>query len=749
MHKFRRSFFSTVLLVTAALPSNGQSSAIEGSVADPSGRPIRGARVECSGATVFTSLDGQFRFPGVSRCDATVSSQGFEPRQLEMAAGVPVRVDLAIVGVVERVVVTATRNETTMEEAGVAASVVTGRDLGLRGFPMVAETLRDLPGVHVSTNGRTGALTSVYTRGSQRTGTMVLIDGMPVNDPGGEFNFGHLTSGDIERVEVVRGPESALFGAEASAGVVQLFTRRGDPERVVPRGTLLYERGSFQTDRWMAGLTGGSGGRLDYSLHAEQLHTAGEFANDFYRNTAGSANAGFRIAANTQLRGVFRGGDSTTGVPGQVGFGLVDRDAFETNRDSTLSLRLDDARGSRYLQQVFFGYHRIRDWYMDTNMDGPYSIAALVRDVRSPERRTYLVGLLDPAHLPATLPAGTRLVTQDVLLYPLFEPFLSATSRKRAGYQGTWEQGAGSLVFGYDYEQQEGDVSARQVERNNHGVFLHKQHTLARRLTFSGGLRVERSSVFGVKTAPRGAASLLVLGEHGALSSTFLRFSAGRGITEPSLLQNFARESYFVGNSDLRPEKTTSYETGVVQEWFGRRARTEVTWFHNSFEDLISFVSLPPPVWGSWRNVDRSRARGLEFSGRARIGKLVIFNGAYTRLWTRILHSNTPDHPFNGIGQELGRRPAHSGAVSVSVTPSRWWLQAGAVLTGERQDYDYNLGVTRNPGFQNVYAAGSLRLNEHFTPFVRAENLLNARYQEVLGYSNWSRGIRGGIRLEW
>ncbi len=90
MHKFRRSFFSTVLLVTAALPSNGQSSAIEGSVADPSGRPIRGARVECSGATVFTSLDGQFRFPGVSRCDATVSSQGFEPRQLEMAAGVPV-----------------------------------------------------------------------------------------------------------------------------------------------------------------------------------------------------------------------------------------------------------------------------------------------------------------------------------------------------------------------------------------------------------------------------------------------------------------------------------------------------------------------------------------------------------------------------------------------------------------------------------------------------------------------------------
>ena len=227
------------------------------------------------------------------------------------------------------------------------------------------------------------------------------------------------------------------------------------------------------------------------------------------------------------------------------------------------------------------------------------------------------------------------------------------------------------------------------------------------------------------------------------------RISAGRGVTEPSLLQNFARESYFVGNPDLRPEKTTSYEAGLVQEWFGRRARTEMNWFYNSFQDLISFVSLPPPVWGSWRNVDKSRARGLEFSGRARIAKLVTFNGAYTRLWTRIIHSGAPDHPFTGIGQELGRRQAHSGTVSVSLTPRRWWFQAGAILVGERQDYDYNLGVTRNSGYQNVYAAGSLRLTGHFTPFLRVDNLLNARYQEVLGYSNWSRGIRGGIRLEW
>ena len=101
------------------------------------------------------------------------------------------------------------------------------------------------------------------------------MDGVPVNDPGGEFNLGHLTSGDIDRIEVIRGPESALFGAEAAAGVVQVFTRRGDPESIRPRGSFSYERGSFQTDAWRAGLSGGSGDRLDYSLHAEQFRTAG------------------------------------------------------------------------------------------------------------------------------------------------------------------------------------------------------------------------------------------------------------------------------------------------------------------------------------------------------------------------------------------------------------------------------------------------------------------------------------------
>ncbi len=747
MHK--RLVFLSCLLLAGGRSAPAQQLSIRGQVLDPGERTLPGARIQCGPISVTTGLDGRFRIDGVAECAAQVSAPGFVTGQAALQAGRDAKIVLRVAGVSERLVVTATRRQTTAEQAGVAASVLTRQDLALRELPAVADILREVPGLQVAATGRRGHLTSVYTRGAQRTGTMFLIDGAPVNDPGGEYNLGHMSTGDIDRIEIVRGPESALFGAEAAAGVIQLFTRRGDPERKAPHGTFSLERGDFSTGQWRAGLTGGTGSRVDYSFHSEEFRTSGEYPNDGYRAVWGSANAGVRLSQATSLRGVLRVGDSVTGVPGQTAWGLIDHDARQTNRDSTLSLRLDDARSRDFVQQFTFSYHRIRDVYSDTRMDGPYELAALVRDASNPLPRTYLVSLLDPAGIPGVVPSGLRLVRQEVTLYPLLEPYLSATSRKRAGYQGAWSRNAATMAFGYEYERQEGDVSARQAARNNHGAFLHAQRAVGGRLFLAGGLRSERSSAFGWKLTPRGAAGVLVAREHGPLTSTFLRFSAGRGITEPSLIQNYARESYAVGNPDLRPERTASYEAGLVQEWFGRRVYTEVALFQNSFHDLITWVSLPAPVWGSWRNLESSRARGLEMAGRVRLADSIIFNASYTRLWTRVLSSTSPGSIFYGAGQELARRPGNSGAVSLSVSPRRWSFQAGAILVGERQDADYYLGVTRNPGYQNVYLAASCRLWPHLAPFLRADNLLNSRYQEVLGYSASSRSARGGLRVEW
>ena len=207
-----------------------------------------------------------------------ITADGFETKRTEIDSAAPALVELAIAERTDRVVVTATRRETTPEEAGVAATILTAKDLEARAEPALARVLEDVPGLQVTRYGRPGSLTQLFGRGGQRTATLLMIDGVPINDPGGEFNLAGFSTTGIDRVEVVRGPESALFGADAASGVVQLFTRRGDPEDRLPHGSASYERGSFQTDRWAADLAGGFGQRFDYALAAAQFHTVGEYA---------------------------------------------------------------------------------------------------------------------------------------------------------------------------------------------------------------------------------------------------------------------------------------------------------------------------------------------------------------------------------------------------------------------------------------------------------------------------------------
>ena len=727
---------SLLFAVASLLLTAGTACGAEGAVVDPSGRPVQGARVECAGESATTGPDGRFSFPQIERCQAAVSAPGFETIHQDIVSGAQARIELAIAGLSQRLVVSATRRETSPEEAGVAASVVSGTDLEQRQSPSLAEVLREVPGLAVSRYGAPGSLTSLFTRGGGSTGALVLVDGIPMNDPGGAINLAAFSTNEVDHIEVVRGPESALFGAEAASGVIQIFTERGDPERTLPHGSVSYDRGSFQTDRWTASLAGGSGARFDYALGAEQLHTVGEYQNDYFRDTTGSANLGYRLSAATQIRAIFRSFDAMLGTPNQVAYGIYALHANEATRDTAVGIRLDDARGSHYAQSLSISYHRSWDLSVDDSTDGPYNVAALVRDVTEPVARVYFEGLVNPS---APVPPGLTLVTESVTLYP-YDPYLSLSSREDLSYQGTLTHAGGAMVFGYDYERQGGVVSGTQVERDNHGLFLYEQRLVGRRLYLSGGVRVERNSAFGMKATPRGAASYRLA------SSTYLRASAGIGITEPSLIENYSNDMWSVGNPNLRPEKAISYEAGLVDERFGRRLRTEVSAFANSYQDLIVYVFDQIP--GTWQNIQASRARGLEFSSQAKLASWLSLWGNYTRMWTRVTRSYEPDSLYDGVGQELPLRPGNSGAASVSVTPKRWRVQMGAVLVGERQDSDL-FGVTRSRGYQSVYAAGSFRLNRNVVPFLRVENALDSHYQEILGYPAPTRSAYGGLRFQW
>lgn len=735
-----------VFLSTAFAQAAG-AAAISGAVVDPSLRPVPGASIQCGGVTASTDSDGRFTVSGVSECDATIEAPGFAATRVHLKAGQQRRVQLSLAALSDSIVVSATRTTAGLQESGVSSTVWTRADIAERQFPPVFDLLRDTSGMDVAATGRRGAYTGVFTRGAASTGALFLLDGVPLNDPGGQMDLANLTTAGIERIEIVRGPESALFGAEAAAGVVQLFSARGDAESVRPHGSLSYERGAFQTDRWRANVNGGVADRGDYSLTADQLHTVGMFANDYYRNTTGAANLGFRLSDATALRAIYREYDSIAGNPNAVGFGVFDSDANGENRDSALSARIDDVRGSRFAQRFAFGYHRLRSRFNDAMVDGPYAVAALVRKVQEPQPRVYLVRQVSPDFPASQIPPGDSLVIPPAFattLYPF--PSVSITDRKQLEYQGTWTHAGGALVFGYEHEDQGGLISGRDVLRRNNGGYLHEQYTVGRRLFLTGGARIENSSTFGNKFAPRGSATFKLVGEHGPLSSAYLRFSAGRGITEPSLLENFARESFYVGNPALKPEKLTGYDLGVVQEWFGGKLRTEVTAFRNSFYDLIVFDSSRNP--STWSNIDRSRARGVEIVGAARPWKFVELNAAYTRLSTRITRTNSTNI-YSQAGEELPRRPRNALSAWISIAPRRWTLLVGGRFVGERQDTDFVFGVTRNPAYGNLYASGTYQITEHIAPFLRIDNLADERYQEVLGYPALTRNAMGGVRIWW
>jgi outer membrane cobalamin receptor len=721
----------------------GENSNIRGAILDPSGRPVESARVTCRNQSVYSNAEGRFAIPGADKCQVSIEKTGFESRTADLSTASDARITLDIAGRVDTVVVSANRTETTPEQAAVAADVITQQDLEARQFPMLFDVLREISGLQIDEYGPPGTLAEVFTRGADSTGTLILLDGVPLNDPGGSVHLENLTSDGLDRIEVVRGPESALFGAEAAAGVIQLFTKHGDPENVVPHGSVSYERGSFQTDRWIANLNGGLLSRFDYSLSASEFHTVGEWSNTFNRNNTGTANIGYKISDSTQLRAVFRVYDAIAGIPGQIAYGIDDPVPNEHERDDTVSLRLDDSRGAHFRQQFTFGFHRLTDRYNDNEPYGEQPLAALVQNVAGPPPAVYLVAIVNPYNPPTVIPPGLSLI-QTFNYTGGDNDSLNLTERKIAGYQGTFSYRGGALVFGYDYQDQSGNLSGVPAARTNNGFFANVQQNLGRRIFLSGGARVEHSSAFGTIGSGRGGASFLVAGKHGPLSSTYWRLSGGRGVTEPSLLENYAQAApYYFGNPALRPETTTTYEAALVSEWWGRRVKTEVAAFRNSFHDLIAFVG------DTWENIEASWARGVETSAQARVTNNILITGAYMWLDTRITASTTPESSDTGIGEPLVRRPRNSGSLSVAVTPKRWSFVAGGSFVGERQDADFTFGITRNPGYQNIYAAASYDLARHFTPTLKVNNLLNERYQEVLGYQALSRSILGGVRIHW
>jgi vitamin B12 transporter len=465
-----------VLLACNPIPAcPTESVSLTGSITDPSGAPLPRVSVEIRDSAgklvekTMTNPVGQFAFDlpsGTYQLDAALA--GLSPVTGRIVSVTPGMQSLTIVLEVPRVeqqiIVTASRTEVPVTQLGNSVAVISGEDLNRSGYSNVADALRRAAGLTVAQSGGAGQVTSLFLRGGESKYTKVLIDGIPVNEPGGAFNFANLATPGIERIEVVRGPQSALFGSDAVAGVVQVFTKRATSEGLSPAPFGLVEGGTFSTFRYMGGIQG-KNGILDYSALFSRLDTDNDVPNSAFHEATATGNLGVRISRNSELRAVFRSEAGRTGVPGQSAFHRPDLDQYYHHHDYAGGITLTQATLPNLVQKL--SYTIADSWQFSAN---PYDSGSYTSSFQG---RTAPFASYD---------------------YPY--QTLNQTRRQKLGYQSDITLPYGHfLTAGAEIERQTGTIgdpawAPLRAKRTNYGGYVQDQWAYRNRLFSSAGVRL-------------------------------------------------------------------------------------------------------------------------------------------------------------------------------------------------------------------------------------------------------------------
>ena len=630
---------------------------------------------------------------------------------------------LQVAAASETVVVSATRTPVPEQETGTSISLLSGAALETMRPTSGADTMRFLPGAVVNTAGQRGGISSLFVRGGDSTYNKVIVDGVVINEPGGTFDFGTLPMAQTDRLEFVRGAQSTLYGTDAMASVVQLWTRTGSTP--VPELRFGADGGNFGSATGYSSLSGARG-RFDYNFFGNQFVTNGQGVNNHYSDALAGANAGMAINNEVALRVRVRHSNSHTGLPGEWSF---NGDPLEPPDPSEWS-QLNNILGSAELtinapsgwQHRFTGFDYLYR-YNELNLTG------------------------DPAR---------------IFDGPSHE--VDRINRVGFEYQGDYaERSWAHTTFGYRVENENGFVGDLDFPPQTHGQRLNQDVYGQQLLTFGrlsliGGARLLHSSAFGNVGAPHVAATFLALRGGEMFSGTRLHFSYSGGFKEPRLEETFAGPPFSMPNTALKPERARFFETGVQQNLWGGRYALTATYFHNLFYDRIDYSVDPTTFIGTYVNVDKSFAQGAELELQGKIWAKLSLNAAYTFTSTQILAAPlcTPANfcdPLLAAGQPLLRRPKHSATTLFSYLGTRWGANLGGSFVGRRPDSDFlelTIGgqpISHAAGYARVYLGGWYAITSRITAYASVENALNDHYNEVVGYPALTANFRAGMRF--
>jgi outer membrane cobalamin receptor len=459
---------------------------------------------------------------------------------------------------------------------------------------------------------------------------------------------------------------------------------------------------------------------FDWNLGLQYLNTDNEQPNSAFQETSGALTAGAALSDRSSLRLVARMGDSELGTPGPTAYGRPDKDAsFDDTRVATgLSFRHTGTRVAHALRA---------GWAMTDQLSkNPLDSGSFVPQ------------------------AGDQVAEFPYSDFPDPLGYQNDTRRLSAGYQADIQANAKNLVSaGVDLEHESGEIGSRSGElldptRTNVGAFVQDRLAVGG-LFATAGARVEHNDSFGTKVVPRIALAYRVRGGN---DTTTLRASAGAGIKEPDFNQSFGTSPLALGNPDLAPERSRTFDVGVEQRLFAGRARAEVGYFHHDYLDQIAYQYDFITNTGTYLNLGKTRAQGLEVAVAASPFPRLSLSAEYTYLDGEILVSTSSFDLVYALGQSLLRRPQHQGSFSARYSGERFSAGLSLVSVGERADSDFvGIGLTLNEAYTRVDARVHARLVSGLWAYVVAENLFDRQYEEVLGYPALGRSVRVGLRF--
>lgn len=807
-HFHRRALLFTA---TALIALTARAVTVHGTITDPVGRPVSGAAVALiqNGKVVISAIshdDGTYQLTSGTSGQFYVLAAGQSFRQIlsssfygGMFDSVEQNIVLEPEWVRQSIVVTPTGTPTP--QAQVSASVTKLSALDFVNHIDLVDALRQVAGLDVVQSGQRVGVTSIFIRGGNSDANKVLLDGVPIEDIGGIFDFSGLSTTGIAGVEAYRGPNSVLYGSDASAGVIAFTTPRGS----TPFPTLIYsgDVGSFRTYQNQIQL-GGTRSKLDYYGGFSDFQTQNAVAGDAAHNIAEVANLGYAWSSNTEIRATAHNNDNAVGLPGTYTFWGMSNDGKEADQNTYLAADIDHAFSDNWHALARYGLVRKREestqWYPAGNLveGNYYGNFTTIKGANG-----YSASGQAIMNYGGPYPTVINSINNRDLLYAQTDRSLTAHNNLVAGFRYEDERGAEN-EFAYAF--------AEKLERTNYDYMLAFNGDFRQRLFYSLGGGIQKNQLFGTAGAPRiGVSYYPVRPGKGLFHGTKINFNFAKGVQEPNIDDQFGSLYAFllanggqstVAQYGIRPigaEDSRTYDGGVEQSLFSERVTLRATYFHNEFGNQVEYVpaSVVPALLPSLSPAQQQsleaflssegafaltlnslayRAQGLESELQYGLGRNIFVRGGYTYLDSVVQRSFSSDAlgpSYNPLfptipigstsplrGARPFRRPPHTGFTTVTYTGRPFTIVATGAFASRSDDSTYlafgtpafdNSLLLPNRNLDHGYAkldlSGTGHINSWLSVYGQLNNLLSDQHISPVGYTSLPFNMRVGLRF--